>query len=311
MDHIFISYKSGDPDANADFIGNLKGEIRRSGFESWAFEGDLIAGDEWRPEIDQAIKTAAALVVVMTPAAKASEYVTYEWSVACGAGVPVIPLLLAQTKLHPRLEAIQYEDFTDAKRPWDALAKALHRKATSPRQAQTKEVAALCAALRDALDEPDVLMVGASARDQTPPAAKKVVEVLTHPTAQAWQDVSKVGKELHGRLMEFQQAHAEFVKSADRLSAVLRHRVRHYNAAQEIEAINDNEDLSFFLGRIHGAAPKDILPWIDRPISALSRFEKSYAAINADPDVVQVVSSHQTATNRLLAATEELKKCLL
>jgi hypothetical protein len=62
------------------------------------------------------------LIVVVTPSAKASEYVTYEWAFAWGVGVKVIPVLLEPTPLHPRLEVLQYLDFSiRSARPWDKL----------------------------------------------------------------------------------------------------------------------------------------------------------------------------------------------
>lgn len=64
----------------------------------------------------------------MSPEARASEYVTYEWAYALGAGISVIPILYKQTELHPRLAALQYLDFTSFNhRPWDELIRAVTR----------------------------------------------------------------------------------------------------------------------------------------------------------------------------------------
>ena len=116
--HVFISYSH----ANGDFAENMRTRLERSGFNVWTDEDRLLAGEDWRNGIDQAIRSACALVVVMTPSAKASEYVTYEWAFAWGIGIKVIPVLLESTPLHPRLEALQYLDFTiRSGRPWDKL----------------------------------------------------------------------------------------------------------------------------------------------------------------------------------------------
>ncbi len=87
MKHIFISYKHED----GDFAENLVYKIKEAGFQTWV-DNDLNAGDDWRTKIDQAIKDACALIVIMSPEARASEYVTYEWAFAWGAGVKVIPV---------------------------------------------------------------------------------------------------------------------------------------------------------------------------------------------------------------------------
>jgi hypothetical protein len=114
--HVFISYSH----ANGDFAEIVKTRLEGRGFNVWTDEDRLLAGEDWRNGIDQAIRSACALIVVITPSAKASEYVTYEWAFAWGIGIKVIPVLLEPTPLHPRLEALQYLDFSiRAERQWD------------------------------------------------------------------------------------------------------------------------------------------------------------------------------------------------
>ena len=119
MKHFFISYSRTD----AEFGENLINRIRAQGFETWVDTEQLLPGHDWRTAIDEAIRASAAVIVVMTPAAKVSEYVTYEWAYALGAGVAVIPVLLDRTDLHPRLAALQYLEFTVPihLRPWERL----------------------------------------------------------------------------------------------------------------------------------------------------------------------------------------------
>ena len=127
MGHVFISYKHED----GDFAEVLINRLEKAGFETWADNDRLHAGEDWRAEIDQAIKSAFALIVIMTPEARSSEYVTYEWAFAWGAGVKVIPVLYKDTKLHPRLEALQYLNFTSRTvRPWDVLIDVVTKAAS-------------------------------------------------------------------------------------------------------------------------------------------------------------------------------------
>ncbi len=92
----------------------------------WLDKGVLLAGQDWGVEIDEAILASYAVVVVMSPEAQASEYVTYEWSFAIGAGVQVIPVLHRPTPLHPRLARLHYLDFTaPAERPWEEFTQAV------------------------------------------------------------------------------------------------------------------------------------------------------------------------------------------
>src|SRR2546421_5809397 len=120
--HIFICYQHED----SDFAQVLINRIEKAGFDTWIDDNHLQAGEDWRTGIDQAIKDAFALIVVMSPKAKSSEYVTYEWAFAWGAGVKVIPVLYKETSLHPRLDALQYLNFTDrVVRPWETLINTL------------------------------------------------------------------------------------------------------------------------------------------------------------------------------------------
>ncbi len=119
---VFISYSKDD----ADFAETLRLRLEKENFSVWTYDDGLVSGEDWRVGIDNAIKSSLAVIVVMTPSAKNSEHVTYEWAFAWGVGVAVIPLLLTDTKLHPRIEVLQYLDFTKRPaRPWDKLFRVL------------------------------------------------------------------------------------------------------------------------------------------------------------------------------------------
>lgn len=121
--HVFVSYKHEEQ----DFVEMLIRQLSAAGFKVWIDTEQLQAGENWRESINFAIKDSFALILVISPEAKASQYVTYEWAYAQGSGVKVIPLLLKPTeKLHPQLEMLQYLDFTDRARPsWDKLLRRL------------------------------------------------------------------------------------------------------------------------------------------------------------------------------------------
>jgi HEAT repeat protein len=124
MAHVFISYAHAD----ADFVVLLKSELEKAGFLHWIDSDQLRAGEDWREAIDDGIKSAFVLIVIMSPKAKASHYVMYEWAYALGTGIKVIPVLLRKTKLHLRLEPLQYIDFTDFScPPWKKLTDRLNQ----------------------------------------------------------------------------------------------------------------------------------------------------------------------------------------
>lgn len=127
----FVSHARED----GDFAELLKLRLEKEDVTAWIDIERLNVGEDWRQEIDTAIQNAVALIVVMTPVARQSDYVTYEWAFAWGAGVPVIPILLKETPMHPRLESLQYLDFTNQiARPWTKLLDALASAAAKQRK---------------------------------------------------------------------------------------------------------------------------------------------------------------------------------
>ncbi len=127
----FISHAKED----GDFAENLKSRMAQAGYTGWIDTDVLEAGTDWRKEIDEAILGSRAVILVLSPDSKASEYVTYEWAYGLGLGLRVVPLLLRETPIHPRLEAFQYLDFTNRRaRPWDRLFALLDELVVGQRQ---------------------------------------------------------------------------------------------------------------------------------------------------------------------------------
>ena len=116
--HVFLSHSKFD----GDFAELLKLRLEKEGMTAWIDNDRLEAGVDWRQEIDESIKSSRVLVAIMSPEARESEYVTYEWAFAWGTGIKLIPVMLRETPLHPRLATLQYLDFTNRRaRPWDRL----------------------------------------------------------------------------------------------------------------------------------------------------------------------------------------------
>jgi hypothetical protein len=147
--HFFVCHAHED----GDFAENVKHRMAAEGFVAWIDTDSLLVGVDWRQEIDDTIREAAAVVLVVTPAAKISEYVTYEWALAWGLGIPVIPVMLKPTSLHPRLETFQFLDFTNrAARPWGRLKDAL---ATIAKRQRESSFAAESFSLRSPFSLPE------------------------------------------------------------------------------------------------------------------------------------------------------------
>jgi HEAT repeat protein len=87
---------------------------------TWVYSNRRSAGLYWNEDIDRAIRECTALIVVMTPDARASEHIAYEWAFALALRKPVVLILYKDTDLPPRLAGIPSIDFR-VTQPWDRL----------------------------------------------------------------------------------------------------------------------------------------------------------------------------------------------
>ena len=113
----FVSYsKSGH-----DLADLARHKLREGGIEVWLDKTSIKYGSEWRDEIDKGIISSDVIIVLLDEESSKSLYVTYEWAFALGKGKLVIPIKIDDCKLHPRLDVLQYIDFSKGQRPWDKL----------------------------------------------------------------------------------------------------------------------------------------------------------------------------------------------
>jgi len=118
MSTIFLSYSKKDY-----FFAELA-EIKLADgdIKLWRDQGQLSAGSDWRYGIERGISESLAVVVALSANSTESPYVTFEWAYALGKGKAVIPVKLTECHVHPKLETIQYLDFTVAEAlPWTSL----------------------------------------------------------------------------------------------------------------------------------------------------------------------------------------------
>jgi nicotinamidase/pyrazinamidase len=179
--NIFISHYAGDS-AELALAREIKKRLQRcrtriggEAYRVWLAENELAGSDNWREDIDDGLKKANALIVVMSPQAYKSIYVTYEWSYALGRGIPVIVVMKKKSTVHPRLENHQYLDFTSvgsSQRPWVRLFEELSMKLLRARRMVKK-----AAEIENLRKEVDV-----QAAQYTPPVAPSPNPVVPRDT---------------------------------------------------------------------------------------------------------------------------------
>ncbi|GIK67499.1 MAG: hypothetical protein BroJett018_52930 [Chloroflexota bacterium] len=125
--HLFISYSHEDKDSLQIVLGRLAA----ADIPFW-YDEHLEPGSEWRPEIDDALKDAFAILVIVTPSSMKSLYVTYEWSWALGSSTPVFPLLMkgSYDDIHSRLRDAHCVDCQN--QIPETVIEAIRAKQTTP-----------------------------------------------------------------------------------------------------------------------------------------------------------------------------------
>ena len=110
---LFLSYASGDKDA----AQKISEELRGCGFEVWDPEQEILPGADWNVELKNALETSEAVVVLISPEAMESRWVSHEISYVLGERRfrgRLIPVLLRPTKGAPwileSLQPVHYEN---------------------------------------------------------------------------------------------------------------------------------------------------------------------------------------------------------
>ncbi|MDH3672402.1 MAG: TIR domain-containing protein, partial [Gammaproteobacteria bacterium] len=133
---IFVSYARSD---GKDVARRLRQRlIDEHGFSLWQDLADMEGGRDWWLQIMEAIRSVEYLVLVMTPAALASDVVRREWRLARQEGVCVVPVKGAPNLNFDSLSSwMRSAHFVDVETPeqWTQFVRTLEGPCTIPRVA--------------------------------------------------------------------------------------------------------------------------------------------------------------------------------
>jgi hypothetical protein len=117
---VFISFSHR---RDGEYVQRLAAFLTEAGVPAW-FDQKIPTGDRWATVIRDHIDTCAALIVVMTPEAEKSDWVSREIEHAEKKGKPILPLLL-RGKPFFSLANIQYEAVVDGAMPGPEFVRRL------------------------------------------------------------------------------------------------------------------------------------------------------------------------------------------
>lgn len=129
-EQIFISYSKKD----SEFAHPLAKNLEAAGFKIW-IDRSIGGGEQWRDSIEENLKSAGEVIIVVSPNSMASEWVKHEGSLAYGWGKKLYPVKIKPVpSLPPWLEEYQWIDFIDT--PYDMAFDALVSALTPPNPIQ-------------------------------------------------------------------------------------------------------------------------------------------------------------------------------
>lgn len=157
MSHIFISYSK----QNLEYARKLSAHLRALGFDVWIDEV-IEPGDDWWRNIRKAIRECAAFVLIMTPEAEESHWVSLELVHALEYKKPIFPLLLDgspnlfDSDVWSKIATIQFTDIRGSSLPPGAFSARLTERGVSRKSSVRADVVVTSEPLKVAVKSPDV-----------------------------------------------------------------------------------------------------------------------------------------------------------
>ncbi len=110
MSKIFLSYARAD---GHEAAARLRDNLHRARFTVWQDIHDLQGGEDWQEQLERILKRIDVVLVLLTPDAVTSEYVTWEWQRALNMHKRVIPLLILPCAVPDRLDGLHRRDLSE------------------------------------------------------------------------------------------------------------------------------------------------------------------------------------------------------
>ena len=126
MKRVYLSYSRAD----AQRAEELRRILLAQGYRPWV-DPRPIGEHEWRHEMDEAIRQAHALVLLLSNDSANSIFRTYECAFALGKGLPVFVIVFDEALVHPRLLNVPRYDFrafADENHFWDHVVADFKRQ---------------------------------------------------------------------------------------------------------------------------------------------------------------------------------------
>lgn len=148
---VFISYSRNV----TDFARQLTQHLTQHGIRFWVDQHIDPTSQDWRDDIDSAIRESYVLILVLEENAAKSNYVTFEWAFAIGAEIPIFAIekdFVDMELLHEKIRTLQREPFLESReRDWDKLCNKIKRQVEKAKLDEQQRLAAERKKIKDVL----------------------------------------------------------------------------------------------------------------------------------------------------------------
>lgn len=138
--YIFISYSRQD----LTFVERLSNDLNTSGIRVWLDVNQILPGESWDDQIQQALEEASVVIVVLSKNSTESQAVKDEINYFMEDGKTILPIVIDDCDIPFRLRRFQYLDFRpDYHNAFQGLLKILpstlyHEQPVEPREKKSK-----------------------------------------------------------------------------------------------------------------------------------------------------------------------------
>jgi hypothetical protein len=124
---LFLSYSRNDEESAAA----LEKALEARGLRVWRDVRNISAGERWHDAIEDGVRKARAVVVLVTETSAKSEWVTYEYALATGAGVPVVAVVADGAEIPAPIQKFQIVRYSRSRQAAEEIDDGIQNQSRS------------------------------------------------------------------------------------------------------------------------------------------------------------------------------------
>lgn len=128
--HIFLSYSRKDEDS----ARALEQALEALDLRVWRDTRSIAAGTKWPEALENAIRNARGVAVLMTAASAGSDWVTYEYAFATGAQIPIVAVIMGRAEIPAPLRNFQIVSYSTPRNAAEQIVEGIRYQSRAVRR---------------------------------------------------------------------------------------------------------------------------------------------------------------------------------